>query len=382
MNKSLQIMSVLLILFNMQLYPVVQSLVTQSTKKVLSAEFVRNFGHYYSLGGRFRLSPEHSYYLTSSESSSACPEILGLCKNYEDELEKSRKDSDEKKVNCFIGWNAIHQKFQEKYKQEHAKLYHVIVSYHEKNYIKNIADLKSVCSHDKVNNSIVPLYEETFKDYTGYPEYPAGIDSYYHHAKAINFLEWLKEVHANKLDLRNYIFDYVATKKADKWYDLRAVTFDKPRYDGRPAAIATYDPNDKSINISSDKFFEDQSLTEQALTTMHEVEHAAQDPWLDYYPAEQGAEHKSVQECNCAICLQVKAALLKGSMMPHGYFSSQTFQQFADKSITLCKAHAGKDLTQLQDAIKRADKKAIKAIDNSMGTLYDRLPVVKKRNNL
>lgn len=209
------------------------------------------------------------------------------------------------------------------------------------------------------NKSLRAVYEDAYKDYTGYEEYPACMDSYYNIAKAINSVELRRQHVALPVALKNYILKYVAKNKINKVYALNSVIFSDKRFDGKDMPIAYFDPNINELRFSSNfrtHFFKQQAKSEQALTLMHEIEHASQAPWMHAIPAEREADERSVKECNCSMCLQVKAAMLKNVVMPPGYLTSEDFACHARQSTFRCKAHTDHDITELQDALQRGDK--------------------------
>ncbi len=270
---------------------------------------------------------------------------------------------------------------KKKYAQQHESLSQGIKNYHKLEIPVAFQDFNIDRSSDTLahNKSLRAIYEDTYKDYTGYIEYPACMDSYYNIAKAINAVELRRQHFALPVALKNYILKYVAKNKINKVYALNSVIFSDKRSDGRDMPIAYFDPNINELRFSSNirtHFFNEQSKSVQALTLMHEIEHASQAPWLHTIPAERQADERSVEECNCSICLQVKAAMLKNVVMPSGYLTSEDFACHARQSTFRCKAHTDHDITELQAALQSGDKLKIKEIDDAMGTIFDRLPKV------
>jgi hypothetical protein len=340
---------------------------------------------YYNINNRFEIdvnsimTPKRSALLLQQGS------ILALYKNYEDELHQGDPginrsiDPALKNKNPFDHCRVVHAKYKDLYAQQHPTLHKEIIKYHEERYPLIQKDLQ-IDQHPWNDRTRLPhAYEDTYKDYTAHPEFPACMDSYYNVSKAINAIELSAESVAPMVHLRNYIYDYVQQNDSKKSYALRSVTFNKPNNNGRPEPVASYNPNTKGLNFSSRLFFDNQCKTEQALNVMHEVEHASQDPWLHWYPAEQQAEMQSVQECPCKICLKVKSAVSKGDRLPEPYFTSEQFGKFAEQTNLRCKAHREHDTTALEDALQRDNKSVIRGLDNNMGSMYDRLPIIRSR---
>ena len=346
-----------------------------SARKIIPAVLKHEYSSHFINFGQFKID---SHQIMTTKSCGSHDDILRLHRAYETELISSMEDADKKGVNCFIVARAIRDAYQQKYLLQHDNLEAAIKKYYEQEY--PLAHEALYIDHNQWilpwQKSLCATFEETYKDYTGYLEHPSCIDSYYNISKAINSIELQRQAAAPKVDLKNYIFDYIQQNRSGKRYALNSVVFSNKRSDGGYMPTALYNPNIEELRFSSDFTEANQSKSVQALTLMHEIEHASQDPWMHAIPAERQADLQSIQECNCPICLQIKSVTLKNTQYPQGYLTSDDFAMYAQQATQRCKAHSQHDTTELEAALALGDKEKIYWLDNQIGTIFDRLPSV------
>ncbi|MGZ6254943.1 MAG: hypothetical protein ACXWL5_03075 [Candidatus Chromulinivorax sp.] len=308
--------------------------------------------------------------------------IPGITKLSEEIDNQINQENDEAK------FSETYKKFQKTYEEEKAKIKVLVENFNQNDYPKIIKELDGIISSSLID-TWNKLYNKTFQNYQNNSD---SLSDYYNHAKSINLLQYGKEFYEEHVALREYCLKYAKEKihmyehpdapvhdyKRASDFKLKDVTFKS--YE--PELIKTYNPyigiyssETQRINFNPNYFFK-LPASNRALAVMHELEHTTQRDDIHSFTAEQGAEYRSVAECNCKMCLSVAAAWLKNNEpnTEKGYFSSKDFKSYANKSKSFCKAHGSHDLEPLRKAIKEGNKEQIKELDDAMGTIFDRLP--------
>ncbi|MGZ6250993.1 MAG: hypothetical protein ACXWL2_03130 [Candidatus Chromulinivorax sp.] len=317
----------------------------------------------HSLQNSSKISPEDiELYWKQARKIDSLPNITQFSEDFENEInQSSNKESTQ----------IIYKNFSEQYKQRKAYLETVIKDFHQNNYPEIIKELNGILDSSLIN-SCKELYDKTCENYN---QSSSDIGDYYNHAKSISLLQYLKERFTKHIFIQKYCLGYSQKIDIDnRKFNLDQIIF-KNNNEMSCDTIASYRPYYKSININRNKFYK-LSPSEQALTLMHELEHATQDSKLNSVEAEKEAELRSVKECDCKMCLQVVAALKVDNRRYQnmGYFGPKDYQYYADQSQKLCKAHGSCDLTPLKKAIKDKKESEIIKLDNRMGNIFERLP--------
>lgn len=285
-------------------------------------------------------------------------EVFCLAQQYQEEL--IRMTSVQKTLFPLV---LIYDHYQDLYQATEEKKLREEMEYF---YARAIPEIRLI---DKVKDTLM-LYEGAYEIYQ---KDPSSFQSYYYLSLLMNDL--LNET-INERTITAYVRSFIANHPSE-CFKLSQITFNNERR----SAVAHYDPNSQTLNIS-DVFFRE-SPSEQAFNILHELKHTTQRPcFMDDVFAmakdEQEADEFASRNIKCDLCLRVTQ--LARQTFPiglPGYFQADSFNRYIQLSNVRCKAHSGCDADLLEKEFRNGNIYSVRDLDRSMGTLFDRLPVLE-----